>query len=79
MASTATATAAAIGRLGARTFWGGYLGTFMDPDRHAWGMVHKPGWVPGGRRQRAPTRLRPAHTTGQPTASAGVVTCCTVG
>jgi uncharacterized glyoxalase superfamily protein PhnB len=36
---------ATIGRPGATTFWGGYSGTFIDPDGHPWEVAHNPGWV----------------------------------
>ena len=26
------------------TFWGGYSGTFVDPDGHAWEVAHNPYW-----------------------------------
>jgi catechol 2,3-dioxygenase-like lactoylglutathione lyase family enzyme len=36
---------ATIGRPGARTFWGGYSGIFIDPDGHPWEVAHNPGWL----------------------------------
>jgi uncharacterized protein len=30
-----------------RTFWGGYAGYFMDPDRHLWEVVYNPQLLPG--------------------------------
>jgi uncharacterized protein len=35
---------ATIGRPGAKTFWGGYSGIFVDPDGHPWEVAHNPGW-----------------------------------
>jgi catechol 2,3-dioxygenase-like lactoylglutathione lyase family enzyme len=29
------------------TFWGGYSGTFVDPDGHAWEVAHNPFWTIG--------------------------------
>jgi hypothetical protein len=28
-------------------FWGGYSGTFTDPEGHAWEVAHNPGWTLG--------------------------------
>jgi uncharacterized protein len=36
---------ATIARRGARTFWGGYSGVFIDPDGHPWEVAHNPGWT----------------------------------
>jgi uncharacterized glyoxalase superfamily protein PhnB len=36
---------ATIPREGARTFWGGYSGIFIDPDGHPWEVAHNPGWT----------------------------------
>ena len=41
----ASAAGATIGRVPARTFWGGYSGVFIDPDGHPWEVAHNPGWV----------------------------------
>lgn len=41
----AEAAGARIGRPGARTFWGGYSGVFIDPDGHPWEVAHNPGWT----------------------------------
>ncbi len=41
----AEAAGATIGRPGAPTFWGGYSGTFIDPDGHPWEVAHNPGWT----------------------------------
>jgi catechol 2,3-dioxygenase-like lactoylglutathione lyase family enzyme len=41
-AETAGAT---IGRPGAKTFWGGYSGVFVDPDGHPWEVAHNPHWT----------------------------------
>lgn len=38
---------ATIGRAGAKTFWGGYSGVFVDPDGHAWEVAHNPHWTIG--------------------------------
>jgi catechol 2,3-dioxygenase-like lactoylglutathione lyase family enzyme len=35
---------ATIVKPGARTFWGGYAGYFLDPDGHLWEVVHNPAW-----------------------------------
>jgi hypothetical protein len=40
----ARAAGATIGRPGAKTFWGGYSGVFIDPDGHPWEVAHNPGW-----------------------------------
>jgi catechol 2,3-dioxygenase-like lactoylglutathione lyase family enzyme len=29
----------------AKAFWGGYTGTFTDPEGHAWEVAHNPGWT----------------------------------
>jgi catechol 2,3-dioxygenase-like lactoylglutathione lyase family enzyme len=34
-----------IGRAGAKTFWGGYSGVFIDPDGHPWEVAHNPSWT----------------------------------
>jgi uncharacterized protein len=36
---------AKIGRSGAKTFWGGYSGVFIDPDGHPWEVAHNPNWT----------------------------------
>ena len=36
---------AEIGREGAKTFWGGYSGVFIDPDGHPWEVAHNPDWT----------------------------------
>ena len=41
----AEAAGATIGRPGAKTFWGGYSGIFVDPDGHPWEVAHNPGWT----------------------------------
>lgn len=41
----ASATGATIGRPGAKTFWGGYSGIFIDPDGHPWEVAHQPAWT----------------------------------
>ena len=34
-----------IARPGARTFWGGYSGVFVDTEGHPWEIAHNPGWT----------------------------------
>ena len=41
----AEAAGAVIGRAGAKTFWGGYSGIFIDPDGHPWEVAHNPYWT----------------------------------
>ena len=41
----AEAAGATIARSGARTFWGGYSGVFIDPDGHPWEVAHNPHWT----------------------------------
>ena len=43
----AEAAGATIGRPGAKTFWGGYSGLFVDPDGHPWEVAHNPHWTIG--------------------------------
>ena len=43
----AEAAGATIPRAGAKTFWGGYSGVFVDPDGHAWVVAHNPFWILG--------------------------------
>jgi catechol 2,3-dioxygenase-like lactoylglutathione lyase family enzyme len=38
---------ARIARHGAKTFWGGYSGVFVDPDGHPWEVAHNPFWTLG--------------------------------
>lgn len=40
----ARSAGATIGRAPGPTFWGGYSGTFVDPDGHPWEVAHNPGW-----------------------------------
>jgi predicted lactoylglutathione lyase len=40
----ARAAGALIGRDGAKTFWGGYSGVFVDPDGHPWEVAHNASW-----------------------------------
>lgn len=43
-----TEVAAAGGRIirpGAETFWGGYSGSFADPEGHAWEVAYNPHWT----------------------------------
>lgn len=41
----AQAAGATIARPGAKTFWGGYSGVFVDPDGHPWEVAHNPHWT----------------------------------
>jgi catechol 2,3-dioxygenase-like lactoylglutathione lyase family enzyme len=41
----AAAAGARIGRPGAKTFWGGYSGVFIDPDGHPWEVAYNPHWT----------------------------------
>jgi uncharacterized protein len=41
----ARAAGAQIPREGAKTFWGGYSGAFIDPDGHPWEVAHNPHWT----------------------------------
>jgi predicted lactoylglutathione lyase len=41
----AEAAGATIPRSGAKTFWGGYSGIFVDPDGHPWEVAHNPSWT----------------------------------
>jgi catechol 2,3-dioxygenase-like lactoylglutathione lyase family enzyme len=41
----AGAAGATIARSGAKTFWGGYSGVFIDPDGHPWEVAYNPGWT----------------------------------
>jgi uncharacterized protein len=41
----ARAAGARIPRAGAKTFWGGYSGVFVDPDGHPWEVAHNPRWT----------------------------------
>jgi uncharacterized glyoxalase superfamily protein PhnB len=36
---------ARIARDGAKTFWGGYSGVFVDPDGFPWEVAHNPNWT----------------------------------
>jgi predicted lactoylglutathione lyase len=40
----AEAAGGTITRPAERMFWGGYSGTFADPDGHAWEVAHNEGW-----------------------------------
>lgn len=44
VAEAERAGARITGRPG-ETFWGGYSGTFADPDGHAWEVAHNPRWT----------------------------------
>ena len=41
----AQAAGASVPRAGAKTFWGGYSGVFVDPDGHPWEVAHNPNWT----------------------------------
>jgi uncharacterized glyoxalase superfamily protein PhnB len=41
----ARAAGARIARDGAKTFWGGYSGVFVDPDGLPWEVAHNPNWT----------------------------------
>lgn len=41
----ARAAGASIVREPAETFWGGYSGSFADPDGHPWEVAHNPFWT----------------------------------
>ena len=41
----ARAAGASIPRWGAKTFWGGYSGVFVDPDGHPWEVAHNTYWT----------------------------------
>jgi uncharacterized protein len=43
----AQAAGASVPRKGAKTFWGGYSGLFIDPDGHPWEVAHNPFWTIG--------------------------------
>lgn len=40
----AEAAGGKVTRAAEQMFWGGYSGTFADPDGHAWEVAHNPGW-----------------------------------
>lgn len=44
--SEAARGGAEIVKPGQETFWGGYAGYFMDPDRHLWEVAYNPAWTP---------------------------------
>lgn len=43
----AEAAGGTIAQPGAPMFWGGYAGTFLDPDGHPWQVAHNPSWPLG--------------------------------
>jgi uncharacterized glyoxalase superfamily protein PhnB len=43
----ADAAGGTVARAGAKTFWGGYSGVFVDPDGHPWEVAHNPHWTIG--------------------------------
>ncbi|WP_269497418.1 VOC family protein [Castellaniella sp. S9] len=42
--ATAASAGATIVKPAHDTFWGGYSGYFLDPDRHLWEIVWNPQW-----------------------------------
>ena len=44
--SQASAAGALIVKPAQQTFWGGYAGYFLDPDRHLWEVAWNPQWLP---------------------------------
>lgn len=42
--SQAAAAGATIAKPATDTFWGGYAGYFLDPDRHLWEVAWNPDW-----------------------------------
>lgn len=40
-----SAAGATLVKPGQATFWGGYAGYFLDPDRHLWEVVWNPQWT----------------------------------
>jgi catechol 2,3-dioxygenase-like lactoylglutathione lyase family enzyme len=43
----AQAAGATIAKTAETLFWGGYAGTFLDPDGHPWQVAHNPSWPLG--------------------------------
>ncbi len=43
----AEAAGATITKPAEKMFWGGYSGTFADPDGHTWQIAHNPSWPLG--------------------------------
>jgi predicted lactoylglutathione lyase len=43
--AAAEAAGGTVTRPAEKMFWGGYSGTFADPDGHAWEVAHNPGWT----------------------------------
>jgi len=43
----AEAAGATITKAAETLFWGGYAGTFLDPDGHPWQVAHNPSWPLG--------------------------------
>jgi predicted lactoylglutathione lyase len=41
------AAGARVSKPARATFWGGYSGTFVDPEGHAWEVAHNPFWTIG--------------------------------
>jgi catechol 2,3-dioxygenase-like lactoylglutathione lyase family enzyme len=46
--AAAAAAGAIITSPAAKAPWGGYSGTFTDPDGHAWEVAHNPDWTLNG-------------------------------
>lgn len=43
--ATAERAGGSVPRPGAKTFWGGYSGIFIDTEGHPWEVAHNPGWT----------------------------------
>ena len=43
--SRARAAGGMVPRPGAKTFWGGYSGIFVDPEGHPWEVAQNPSWT----------------------------------
>ena len=43
--SRLAALGAVVTRAPAKPFYGGYVGSFRDPDGHAWEIAHNPGFL----------------------------------
>jgi len=43
--ASAKAAGGSVPREGAKTFWGGYSGLFIDTEGHPWEVAHNPGWT----------------------------------
>jgi catechol 2,3-dioxygenase-like lactoylglutathione lyase family enzyme len=45
--AAAEAAGATIAKPAQEMFWGGYTGTFLDPDGHSWQIAYNPNWPLG--------------------------------